>query len=90
MRWLNRKNCLLSMMTVVLAFLFSGIGTNVNADTNGHNRDWAVSWANSLIGNGYDYDGAFGNQCVDIAIWNSGLDVAALTYGHIVIPLINV
>ena len=29
-------------------------------------RDEAVAWANAQIGKGLDYDGAYGNQCVDL------------------------
>ena len=29
-------------------------------------RDEAVAWANAQVGNGLDYDGMYGNQCVDL------------------------
>ena len=31
-----------------------------------HSQSEAVSWANSQIGKGLDYDGKYGNQCVDL------------------------
>ena len=53
--------------------------------TNGHNRDEMVIWANSMVGNGYDYDGYNGNQCVDIIYMYAvtlGQGNSSLMYGN--------
>lgn len=49
-----------------VAFIFSQIGTVVEAYTNGHSASDAVAWANSQINKGLDYDGVYGCQCVDL------------------------
>ncbi len=36
------------------------------AQTNGRSAEEAVSWVQSLEGQGIDYDGSYGNQCVDL------------------------
>ncbi len=50
------------MVTSVICGSFAGHSATAQAAT----RDEAVAWANAQIGKGLDYDGAYGNQCVDL------------------------
>ena len=56
---------------LVFAFLLSVIIINnstVNAATNGVTQEQAVEWAKAQASNPKDYDGAYGVQCVDLAV----------------------
>lgn len=60
---LKKRRFLVGMM--ILSLLLGSmceIGPKAKAAT----RDAAVSWATSQIGKGLDYDGVYGNQCVDL------------------------
>ena len=46
------------------ALLFNPI--SAKAGTAGHSADDAINWVKSKVGQGLDYDGAYGNQCVDL------------------------
>lgn len=50
------------MVTSVICGSFAGHSATAQAAT----RDEAVAWADAQIGKGLDYDGAYGNQCVDL------------------------
>ena len=50
------------MITSVICGNFADYSATAQAAT----RDEAVAWANAQIGKGLDYDGAYGNQCVDL------------------------
>ena len=43
-----------------------GAGEVAFAQTGGYSASDAVAWVKSLEGQGIDYDGAYGNQCVDL------------------------
>ena len=52
-------------MFVAVVF-FSCSSMNAEASTGGHSADDAVNWVKSQVGKGLDYDGVYGNQCVDL------------------------
>ena len=52
-------------MFVAVVF-FSCSPMNAEASTGGHSADDAVNWVKSQVGKGLDYDGVYGNQCVDL------------------------
>lgn len=60
-RFLSVVLCLCMVVGMVPAII-----TTVQASTNGHTRDEAVSWARSKIGTADDFDGNYGAQCVDL------------------------
>ena len=51
---------------IVAACSFMFTGTEAFATTNGKTASDAISWAKSNVGRGIDYDGYYGNQCVDL------------------------
>ena len=71
MRRIRKKSfhCVLSIIAgIILCLLLSnefGVA-NVQASTNGHTQADAVAWTNAQVGRGLDYDGVYGNQCVDL------------------------
>lgn len=53
-------------MSLILCFLLISSENNIYVKAAGHTRDEAVAWAVSQVGKGLDYDGIYGNQCVDL------------------------
>lgn len=52
---------------LVLSLLIGNLGfQSKKAFAATHSRVEAVNWANAKIGKGLDYDGCYGNQCVDL------------------------
>ena len=47
-------------------FVFLLCPVKTQASTGGHSADDAVNWVRSQVGKGLDYDGVYGNQCVDL------------------------
>ena len=54
----------LYMLFAVVLFTCSPM--KAEASTGGHSADDAVNWVKSQVGKGLDYDGVYGNQCVDL------------------------
>lgn len=52
------------MLIRIFVFLLCPVKTQ--ASTGGHSADDAINWVRSQVGKGLDYDGAYGNQCVDL------------------------
>ena len=52
------------MLIGIFVFLLCPVKTQ--ASTGGHSADDAINWVRSQVGKGLDYDGAYGNQCVDL------------------------
>lgn len=63
------KRRLISLLTSIMMILglvmAVPIDTNVGAYTS-RTRDEALSWVRNMVGTGIDYDGVYGNQCVDL------------------------
>lgn len=55
----------LLLVAVFIAGIFPLATLPINAATS-HSRDEAAGWINSAIGKYWDYDGAYGAQCVDL------------------------
>lgn len=53
----------LLLVAVFIAGIFPLATLPINAATS-HSRDEAAGWINSAIGKYWDYDGAYGAQCV--------------------------
>ena len=51
---------------ISIALPFAANPGHVLASTGGKNASQAISWVKSKLGKGIDYDGAYGNQCVDL------------------------
>ena len=60
---LKCKKTIVLVGVFMLMLLFFPIETK--ASTGGRSADDAINWARSQVGIGLDYDGAYGNQCVD-------------------------
>ena len=58
------------LFSILLCFVLtvSVLHLQKTVDVNGatHTQAEAVAWANSQIGKGLNYDGVYGNQCVDL------------------------
>ena len=61
---LKCKKTIVLVGVFMLMLLFFPIETK--ASTGGRSADDAINWARSQVGIGLDYDGAYGNQCVDL------------------------
>lgn len=63
------KKRLISLLTSIMMIfgltMVVPIDANVGAYTS-RTRDEALDWVRSMVGTGIDYDGAYGNQCVDL------------------------
>ncbi len=64
MKQIKRKTLAVVMVFALLIGNFCITPKQVKAA--GHSQAEAVSWAQAQIGKGLDYDGAYGNQCVDL------------------------
>ena len=72
------KRCRILFMILLLAMFIP-----VTTKAAGKSQSDAVSWANSQIGKGLDYDGQYGNQCVDlIKYYYDYLGVAGYAIGN--------
>ena len=60
---LKCKKTIMLVGVFMLMLLFFPI--EAKASTGGRSADDAINWARSQVGKGLDYDGAYGNQCVD-------------------------
>ena len=65
------KKLFLKMTAGVMGGIFLTVpicvnSTDVFASTGGKTADDAISWVKSKVGIGIDYDGLYGNQCVDL------------------------
>lgn len=49
-----------------ILILLAALCIPAKAEASGKTRSEAVNWATSQIGKGLDYDGVYGNQCVDL------------------------
>lgn len=59
------------VMVIILVFVLNFIpipkfNNVIHVKATSHTQAEAVAWANSQIGKGLDYDGVYGNQCVDL------------------------
>lgn len=67
---LIKKKLLKKIITIIMVFVISFVSVtdrnNIYVKAAGHTQDEAVAWATSQIGKGLDYDGVYGNQCVDL------------------------
>lgn len=57
--------------TIIIATMALGMMViltplQAKAGTAGHSADDAINWVKSKVGTGLDYDGVYGNQCVDL------------------------
>lgn len=59
-------SCGMALALTVSTLSVSTLSVSKQAQAANHTRDEAVSWANAQIGKGLDYDGKYGNQCVDL------------------------
>ena len=59
-------SALLVVIMLVSAFVPEMTRQEGSAKAAGHTQAEAVSWASAQIGKGLDYDGVYGNQCVDL------------------------
>ena len=53
-------------MVLIAAMLLSGMGITGTKHAEAATQQDAVNWAMAQIGKGLDYDGVYGNQCVDL------------------------
>lgn len=58
------KRGLLSALFLLFMVVLTPFQTK--AGTAGHSADDAINWVRSKVGTGLDYDGVYGNQCVDL------------------------
>lgn len=63
-----RKRILVLFISLMMVFGVIGAApVNITADAyTSRTRDEALSWVRSMVGTGIDYDGVYGNQCVDL------------------------
>ena len=61
-----KTKCLAAVMATALSIVSLLSGETLRVQAAGHTQSEAVSWANAQIGKGLDYDGVYGNQCVDL------------------------
>lgn len=59
------KMKIIGVIAAALTVMLLGLANTSQAYA-AHTRNEAVSWASSQIGKGLDYDGVYGNQCVDL------------------------
>ena len=60
------KTALIGMGITSVALPLTAGSVDVFAATGGKTADQAISWVRSKLGKGIDYDGMYGNQCVDL------------------------
>lgn len=55
------------ILCAICAFMFLTCSPlRAEASTGGKSADDAINWVKSQVGKGLDYDGVYGNQCVDL------------------------
>lgn len=55
------------ILCAICAFVFLTCSPlRAEASTGGKSADDAINWVKSQVGKGLDYDGVYGNQCVDL------------------------
>lgn len=60
-----KKNKILAVI-IMFALVVSAITVPQKAGATSKTQDEAIAWVNSQLGNGLDYDGVYGAQCVDL------------------------
>lgn len=71
------------VIVFLLAFAFVFLINGRTAEAANHTQSEGVAWANSQVGKGLDYDGIYGNQCVDlIKYYYDYLGVAGYAKGN--------
>ena len=60
------KAAVISMGVISTVLPLTSVTQDAFAATGGKNADQAISWVKSKLGKGIDFDGAYGNQCVDL------------------------
>ena len=58
------QTTIIALMALVMMVILTPL--QAKAGTAGHSADDAINWVKSKVGTGLDYDGAYGNQCVDL------------------------
>lgn len=58
------QTTIIALMALVMMVILTPLQTK--AGTAGHSADDAINWVKSKVGTGLDYDGVYGNQCVDL------------------------
>lgn len=58
------KNSIMMLGLLLLTIMVTPL--QAKAGTAGHSADDAINWVKSKVGTGLDYDGVYGNQCVDL------------------------
>ena len=57
------QTTIIALMALVMMVILTPL--QAKAGTAGHSADDAINWVKSKVGTGLDYDGVYGNQCVD-------------------------
>lgn len=58
--------CVVKICLLLYLFSITGFCDNSSVKVSAATQNEAVNWAVSQIGKGLDYDGVYGNQCVDL------------------------
>ena len=58
------QTTIIALMALVMMVILTPL--QAKAGTAGHSADDAINWVKSKVGTGLDYDGVYGNQCVDL------------------------
>ena len=65
------QTTIIALMALVMMVILTPL--QAKAGTAGHSADDAINWVKSKVGTGLDYDGAYGNQCVDLICYYYGM-----------------